>query len=157
MKKNVFLALIATLCVGICGCTREKSSKDRGEASEMYERICKLTKEYTERLETAPDSADWDEVCTEFEDRLDKINFSYPPDTDLLLTEGQNDTIHSLMQAYVKAREERLHGILHPQVATDSTAVADSLEAMEEASAEGSMKTPEVTSSRADASHSPGN
>lgn len=157
MKKKVYMALISALCIGICGCAREKSTQDRGEASEMYVLICKLTKEYTERLETSPDSADWAEVCTEFEDKLDKINFSYPPDTDLLLTEGQNDTIHLLMQAYVKAREERIHGILHPQVASDSTAVADSLEAAEEASELGSVKTSAVTASRADASHSPGN
>ena len=55
-----------------------------------------------------------------FEDSLDKINFSYPPDTDLLLTEGQNDTIHSMLQTYIKDRDSRIHEILHPVVIADS-------------------------------------
>lgn len=143
------MAVIALVCLCAFGCTQEKSRKDRSEATAMYERICKLTKEYTEQLEAAPDSADWAAIGAEFEEKLDKISFSYPPDTDLLLTEGQNDTIHALMQEYVKARGERIRGILHPQVEEDSLAVSDSL-ALEE-----SYTHPNAGSE--DASHSRGN
>lgn len=127
MKTRIMLAVIALVCLCAFGCTKEKSRKDRSEATAMYERICKLTVEYTEKLEAAPDSADWASIGAEFEEKLDKISFSYPPDTDLLLTEGQNDTIHELMQEYVKARVERIHGILHPLAEADSSAVTDSL------------------------------
>lgn len=100
---------------------------DRSNASEMFERICKLAKDYTDKVEEAQDSAAWAMACIDFEDKLDKISFSYPPDTDLLLTEGQNDTIHSLMQEYVKSRDGRIHEILHPIVQMDSLADTDSL------------------------------
>ncbi len=108
------------------GCDQEKKSKDRSEAQEMYEKICKLTQDYTNRLLDSPDSSSWAAACTEYEDRLEKISFSYPPDTDLLLTEGQNDTIHSLMLAYIQVRDERIQRILHPIVEADTLENADS-------------------------------
>lgn len=127
MKKSILMLSVVAVCLCCFRCAKEKNRKDRSEAADMFERICRLTEEYTERLISAPDSADLADLCAEFEERLDKISFSYPPDTDLLLTEGQNDTIHTLMQEYVKAREERIYGLLHPQVQLDSLADADSV------------------------------
>ena len=121
------MAVVAAGCLCVLGCSQEKNGKDRSQASDMFEKICKLTEEYTARLEVSPDSADWAQLCAEFEEKLDKISFSYPPDTDLLLTEGQNDTIHHLLQEYVKVRGERIEGILHPPVELDSLADADSI------------------------------
>ncbi|MDE7350845.1 MAG: hypothetical protein K2N25_07245 [Muribaculaceae bacterium] len=128
MRNRISIVLItALLCVCVAGCSKENKKKDRSKATQMYERICRLTEEYTDRLENAPDSADWASVCTEFEEKLDKITFSYPPDTDLLLTEGQNDTINILLQEYVKMRERRIHGLLNREVETDSLEVSDTL------------------------------
>lgn len=120
------MAVVAAACVCGAGCRRENSEKDRTQADEMFLRICELTKEYTSKLEEAPDSADWADTCSEFEEKLDKISFSYPPDTDILLTEGQNDTIYALMQEYVKARTRRIRGILYPMAQTDSIEGKDS-------------------------------
>ncbi len=127
MRKTVLFTLLAAVLLCAGGCSPEKKKKDRGEANEMFERICKLTEDYTKRLENAPDSADWASLCSEFEEKLDKITFSYPPDTDLLLTEGQNDTIHLLMDKYVNVRKGRINGILHPVVAADSIPASDSI------------------------------
>ncbi len=136
MNKTLFI-FIAIFFVGLLcapGCKQEKPQKDRSEAKEMFERICKLTKEYADKLADSPDSSSWAANCNEFEDKLDKVNFSYPPDTDLLLTEGQNDTIHSLMMEYVKVRDERIHAILHPIVELDSLMNLDSVGLIETAS-----------------------
>lgn len=149
MRRNTFFALLAIVCIGFCGCNKENSSKDRRDASEMFEKICRLTEEYTGKLEEAPDSADWAALCTEFEEKLDKVNFSYAPDTDLLLTEGQNDTIQSLLQEYVRIRDQRIHGILHPEPKVDSLAFADSLAVAETA--------PDANAGQGDAFRSPGN
>lgn len=108
-------------------CGSEKKGKDRSEATDMFERICEVTQDYTEKLEDAPDSAAWSATCKEYEDSLGKINFSYPPDTDLLLTEGQNDTIETLMREYVKIRQQRIQDILYPEAEADTLAL-DSLE-----------------------------
>lgn len=126
MRITVIISVILSLFI-VSGCTQEKKYKDRSEADEMFNRICKLTIDYTEKLTDSPDSAEWAKSCKEFEEKLDKISFSYPPDTDLLLTEGQNDTIHSLMLEYVKARDERIHAILNPIVELDSLIDSDSM------------------------------
>ncbi len=132
MKKKLLMGVLAAVCFFGAGCKRENTDKDRSQADEMYARICQLTKDYTSKLETAPDSTDWAATCSEFEEKLDKISFSYPPDTDILLTEGQNDTIHTLMQEYVKVRNKRIHRLTYPEAETDSVA-ADSIKTVENA------------------------
>ncbi|MDE6650686.1 MAG: hypothetical protein K2K45_12230 [Muribaculaceae bacterium] len=130
----------------LAGCTSEKQMKDRSDADDMFRRISALVENYTDKVSAAGDSAAWVQACVEFEDSLDRISFSYPPDTDMLLTEGQNDTVFALMQEYIKARDTRIGEILHPVVESDS--IADSL-ALED------VGLTEV--SPADASRSPGN
>ena len=127
MKKILIIAMMAAGCIYLSGCRQEKKDMDRSKASEMFERICKLTRDYTGKVEQAQDSAAWAAACIDFEEKLDKISFSYPPDTDLLLTEGQNDTIHSLMQEYVKSRDVRIHEIMRSVLEIDSLADMDSL------------------------------
>ncbi|MDE7409357.1 MAG: hypothetical protein K2N09_04980 [Muribaculaceae bacterium] len=128
MNRTGLIAIIAVgSIIGLTGCGQEKKNKDRTQASEMYGRICRLTKDYIDQLASAEDSLSWASACFEFEDKLDKISFSYPPDTDLLLTEGQNDTIHSLMQEYVRTRDKRIDEILHPVLEQDSVSDVDAL------------------------------
>ena len=147
MKNTIFIAVISIASLCIVGCSKEKKYVDRSDAKKMFERICKLTSDYTEILANSADSSGWAKAASEYEEKLDKINFSFPPDTDLLLTEGQNDTIHSLMLAYIKARDERIHEILYPVVEVDSLGDGDSIIVSETA----------ASVSQEDASRSPGN
>lgn len=126
MRKTVNIIAMFVVALAVVGCAQEKKKKDRSGADEMFRRIASLTSNFTTKVAEAADSAAWSELCTQFEDSLDRINFAYPPDTDLLLTEGQNDTIHALMQEYIKERDSRINAILHPVVETDSVMVADS-------------------------------
>lgn len=127
MKSKVLTAILVAVCLLGAGCRRESEDRDRTQAEEMYARICELTKEYTAKLQTAPDTTDWVATCNEYEEKLDKISFSYPPDTDILLTEGQNDTIYILMQEFAKERGRRIHGFRYEELETDSVAAADSI------------------------------
>lgn len=106
---------------GFAACRKESKVKDRGAAHDMFEHIVGLTESYITKVNAAKDSAAWAAVCTEFEDSLDRVVFTYPADTDLLLSEGQNDTIVSLMQTYVKTRDRRIRSILHPVEPADTT------------------------------------
>lgn len=120
MKRLLYIAVSMAAFSGIISCGSEKKVKDRSAARKMFAEITSLTKSYTSRLENAGDSATWAKICTQYEDSLVKINFSYPPDTDLLLSEGQNDTIATLTRGYIKARDERINAILHPAMPTDT-------------------------------------
>ncbi|MDE6637987.1 MAG: hypothetical protein K2K32_07110, partial [Muribaculaceae bacterium] len=132
----------------------EKQNKDRRGAADMFWKIRSLVSDYTKKVSEAKDSASWADACSEFEEKLDKINFSYPPDTDILLTEGQNDTIQSLIQEYVNARDLRIHELLHPIIEADS--IADSL-AINDDNIQEIQSQPNVSVSHSGASRSPGN
>lgn len=120
MRILILIIVAVVVAISATGCGGGKKVRDRAEAHELFEAVTSLTKSYTARVEAAPDSAIWAMLCEEYEDSLDKVNFSFPPDTDLMLTEGQNDTITSLMGAYIKARDERIHSILYPVEPSDS-------------------------------------
>ncbi|MDE6696302.1 MAG: hypothetical protein K2K25_05430 [Muribaculaceae bacterium] len=151
MRKTC-IGLILVAMTMLASCSAEKQKKDRRGADDMFGKISALVSDYTQKVSEAKDSASWADACSEFEEKLDKINFSYPPDTDILLTEGQNDTIQSLIQEYVNARDLRIQELLHPIIETDS--IADSL-------AINADNIPEIQSqttvSHSGASRSPGN
>lgn len=138
MRKIVRSILLFVFVITVVGCKQENHEKDRSAADEMFSRIIRLTSNYTSKLAEISDSAEWAKLCNEFEDSLDRINFSYPPDTDLLLTEGQNDTIHSMLQMFIKDRDNKIQEILHPVVLVDSIGM-DSLSLQD--STEGDVKT----------------
>lgn len=151
MRKTCIGMFLLVMTI-LASCSSEKQKKDRRGADDMFGKISALVSDYTLKVSEAKDSASWAEACSEFEDKLDKINFSYPPDTDILLTEGQNDTIQSLIKEYVKARNLRIHELLHPIIETDT--IADSL-AIDDGSI--SETSPQPSVSQAGASHSHGN
>lgn len=126
MRRLLYIVAASVAASAIASCAGKVETKDRTDAIDLFFKISLLTESYTKKVAAAKDSATWAALCGQFEDSLRKINFDVPADTDLLLSEGQNDTITRLMQAYVKARDARFDEIMHPVQPTDSTAV-DSL------------------------------
>lgn len=108
------------LAIGVVGCSGGKHTEDHSEADSLFQAVTSLTEEYTSKVATATDSAEWAAITSEYEDKLEKINFRLPADTDLMLTEGQNDTIFRLTEAYMAVRDARITAILHPVAPVDS-------------------------------------
>lgn len=113
MKTPGVILLLSAFLAAMGGCGRADKEKDRTAASSLFMHTVKLADRYAVKIGNAPDSARLAELSREFEDSLEHLNFSYPPDTDLLLTEGQNDTIYRCVQKIVEARKRRL-GQLQP-------------------------------------------
>lgn len=128
MKNIIKPVALLLLTFSLTQCGSDKKPHDRDDADDMFSRICNLTDSYTDKVAAAEDSAAWARVCIEYEDSLNKISFSYPPDTDLLLTEGQNDTIDVMMREYVLTRDRRINEIRYPETPADSLDV-DSIQA----------------------------
>ncbi len=126
MRSLFYIALGAVVASCVASCESGGKDKDREEANELYEAMKSLTITYIAEVSAAPDSATWARLCSEYEDSLVKVNFSFSPDTDLLMSEDQNDTITLLMDNYVKTRQEKMQSILHPAAPVDSIA-ADSI------------------------------
>ena len=123
MKAIAETMAVGVACIVLSACVAENKKKDRSSAHDLFNHTVALVEEYTEKLSSVSDSLAWIRTCDEFEERLEKLNFSYPPDTDLLLTEGQNDTIQEMLLEYVRLRDERIHSILHPVVVSDSVSM----------------------------------
>lgn len=121
MKERHTLTAIGLFgLIALSSCSGGNKGEDRSAADSLFKAVTALTESYTAKISEAPDSARWASLAKEYEDSLVKINFSLPPDTDQLLTEGQNDTIYQLTEAYIAARDARITAILHPQAPVDS-------------------------------------
>ncbi len=57
MRKIWVAAALIAVGMSATNCSKQTKQKDRSNAKDMYERICELTKEYTEKVADSPDSA----------------------------------------------------------------------------------------------------
>ena len=124
MRKTAY-GLIGLMALALtAGCGGGRSEEEEGsrpdDARHLYESIMKLTKIYSDSIRMAPDSATVVGAFERFNARLDTINFSVAPDTDLLLTEGENDTLYNNLIALRQIYDRKLAELgMAPRIVTD--------------------------------------
>lgn len=122
--------IIWSMALGICvlpvamlllsaGCTRETATDDHSDADALFRESVRLLRTYTDSLAKATDSATCRRLSENLDSELTKLNFRYPANTDMSLTEGQNDTLYRLTTRYIRIRDKRISNPAAPQ---DSTA-----------------------------------
>lgn len=121
-KLNI-LPLGALLLASAGACSGGDENRAETAAESLYHQTVHITREYTSRIKAAKDSAACDSLFGRYRDIIDSINFKYPADTDLQLTEGQNDTLTYLSRCLVEIHAKRMHAI---KVGPDSTASVES-------------------------------
>ena len=95
----------------LCSC-RKQETKDNDEmARNLFTNSSLLLKDFSEKINNANDSTEVDSLWQELEHKLVEINFSVPPETDLKLTEEENDSIYKLMEDLKRTRNEILEGL----------------------------------------------
>ena len=119
-------AIAAAMGCGIVSCGNEKKEDAHAEASGLYQRTCKLTRQYIDSIRSAKDTTELNQLLERYEAMLDRLNFEVPADTDYNLTEGENDTISQLMLQLSRARIERLKA-LGASLPADTIPAADTL------------------------------
>lgn len=100
--------LTATL---ISGCSHKTENYNEVAARQLFDKSVKLIELYTDSVRISTDSVMLKRLSAEFSDRMSKINFQFPADTDLHLSEQENDSIIKAMDklvAEVKKREKQL-------------------------------------------------
>lgn len=128
MTRCVVKAVVALLLPMVFGaCEKKKEAVDRREADSLYSRTIGLIGSYSDSIATAPDSVSVSTLFARFNERLSELNFTVKADTDLLLTEGQNDTLTERLTALRSLRDSRLRSISQP----DTTA-SDSLKQLKQ-------------------------
>ena len=92
--------------MGACGVKEEEVEDD--DTDLLYHSTLKLTKIYADSIKMATDSATASGAFSRFNAELDSLNFRVRPDTDLLLTEGENDTIYANLMTVRKIYDRKM-------------------------------------------------
>ncbi|MDE7160846.1 MAG: hypothetical protein K2O24_08410 [Muribaculaceae bacterium] len=104
-----------TLPLLLCACAEQQQDSLQPEARELFRESAAHIRAYTDSMSRAKDSVSWATLDRRFEERITRLNFKYPPDTDLHLSQGENDTLYILTLRYIKARSDARERILNQQ------------------------------------------
>ena len=88
-----FAFLLLTLFT-LASCRHEEDNSGKEETNKLYEGTLQLIRTYNDSLSYASDTLSVSTLFHNFNKSLEKLNFDVRPDTDLTLTEGQNDTLY---------------------------------------------------------------
>lgn len=99
---------ILILCAAAASCTHDNTSQRDPYAIRLYEQSRQLLLQYTDSFQSARDTAAIARIEKSYHDKLLKINFSVPPDTDIRMSEGENDTLYMLTKKMLVVKEKRL-------------------------------------------------
>lgn len=113
MRKVWAAAMITTLLVASASCRREEQKNERGtDALRLYQSTMRLARIAADSIRNSADSASATEAFERLSNNLDSLNFSVEADTDLMLTEGENDTIFMQLMTVRKIYENKLRSLV---------------------------------------------
>ena len=124
MKKS-FLASLASMLLIVGGCSNPKTIDNKSESDKMFIELKELLLLYSDSLKNASDSASITNIVDRYESELTKTIYKYPAESDLQLTQGQQDTIASLTENFVSLKRLKYSNLLqnNDSIATDSITV----------------------------------
>ena len=107
MRKEWPICLIFALGA----CNKQAPVELPDESDSLFNGMTSLTMAYIDSITAATDSASAIDAFNRFNTLADSVNFSVPPDTDLLLTEAENDTLYKLISHLTTTYHEKLHSL----------------------------------------------
>lgn len=108
--RLLLTAITLILLLGSCGGKQEETSVP-DDATLLYHNILTLISEYSDSISHTTDSLTTQEMLTRFNSKLDSLNFAVPSDTDLELSEGENDTIFQQIENLRRIYDSQLKGM----------------------------------------------
>lgn len=81
------------------------------EARKLFSRSSEILLEFIEKFQNSSDSISIDSLQIILERKLVDINFEISPETDLKLTEEENDSIFKLMEKINLVKKEKLKSL----------------------------------------------
>ena len=125
IMKRSLLASLTSLLLIVGGCNNSKTIDNKSESDKMFIELKELLLLYSDSLKNAADSASITNIVDRYESELTKTIYKYPAESDLLLTQGQQDTIASLTENFVAIKRLKYSNLLqnNDSIATDSITV----------------------------------
>lgn len=114
--KYAALGIILPCMILISCSKKEEEEKSISYADQLYERAIKLAKLYRDSIARATDSTSVKELFSNFNLKHTELVFSYPADTELSLSEAQNDTIFEQFIALRQFYNQKLENLAHKAV-----------------------------------------
>lgn len=114
MSKLYPQTLLITIPFLLAACSGKESNKQAEDAQNLFAQTLQISKTYTDSLLRAKDSTAVLSLSKRLEERLADLNFSFPPDTQLFISEGENDTLIAISDRFVFLRDSLLHRFAHP-------------------------------------------
>lgn len=106
--KKIYIPLII---LPLIACSSKKENIENPEARELFSQSSALVLESIRSIQEATDSVSVDSLSRLFEKKIVDINFSFPPNTDLHLTEQENDSLFKIMNEYKSVKETKLRDL----------------------------------------------
>ena len=124
MKRSLLASLTSLLLI-VGGCNNSKTIDNKSESDKMFIELKELLILYSDSLKNASDSASITNIVDRYESELTKMIYKYPAESDLLLTQGQQDTIASLTENFVAIKRLKYSNLLqgNDSIATDSITI----------------------------------
>lgn len=88
-------------------CGNVKTDNGEAMADQLFEKSANVIKGYTDSLANVADSATLRRLKDGFNEKMSKINFQFPADTDLKLSEEENDSLIRLIDRLVETIREK--------------------------------------------------
>lgn len=100
--------LMMMVVLGLAACSGREETALPDDSDVLCRGLLGVTRAYADSIAAAPDSAAAERLYVRACHLLDSVNFSVAPDTDLLLTEAENDTLCREITALRTLYENRL-------------------------------------------------
>lgn len=120
-KPYISRALLFTIALCfLSSCSHRDSKNDHAMAEQLFIKSVKLITAYTDSIGNTTDSTAFNRMRNEFDEKLAKVNFQFPPDTDLSLTEEENDSLVRLLEKLRNVIIEKDKNLIPADTVTDS-------------------------------------
>lgn len=131
MKSLFYSLIIAIVTFTAISCSSGDGNARNPKARELYLKSLKLAKAYTDSIQNARDSAEIVRLSKAYETALTNLNYAYPADLGLEISEGENDTLVKVTMRYVAVRDAKLKNIGYVAPAEIDSALLGSPEVAE--------------------------
>lgn len=108
------------------GCRQKSVDRKRPDAKLLYKESVELGKRYIDSINAAPDSATVERLRDAYDEAATKINYSYPPDTYLSISESENEVLARITSNLLATIHNRQRSLAARPHAADSIS-ADSI------------------------------
>ena len=95
----------------ITGCHKKTAKINYEEANKLFDETVDLISNHIQQMDEVNDSVMYYKIIDDFDEKITKINYRHPPETDYLLSEEENDSLQKLMTKYLVSQEKAFERI----------------------------------------------